>query len=177
MGAPSPHVRSQEAAGHAFPARCAFCVSLCGAEERLSALAKHQHTGAVLGWLSYRPGTSLAACSMREAAVTQALLLRQQQQQQQQQQVSSGPPVVLLLLVTTRPDHDGGTLTWQYRCALGAGAGPRATRRRQHALLLLLLLLSAAAVGWVLSSWTPGRTNFANYSALLSMFSHCKPVA
>lgn len=98
------------------------------AEERLLALAR-QDPGGLLGWLSYRPGTPLSSCSMREAAVTQALLrllpkLRQQQQQQQDQPDGAPPDTrLLLLLISTHYDHNGGTLTWQYRCGRTAGAG------------------------------------------------------
>lgn len=64
----------------------------------------------LLGWVSYRPASALR-CSMREAAVTQALLAQQLQR-------SAGRQALLLLLVTTGTDHNSATVTWQYRCVV-----------------------------------------------------------
>ncbi|GIL66594.1 hypothetical protein Vafri_20084 [Volvox africanus] len=82
-------------------------------ESRLEELSAEQ-SAPLLGWLSYRPASAAAAGgplrpSMRESAVTLALLRRQLARY-------GGRQAMLLLLVTTGADHNGATVTWQFRC-------------------------------------------------------------
>ncbi len=98
-------------------------------EEKLSQLLAPGRDP-LIGWFSFRASTPLHA-SMREAAVTQSLQQRQsatasaQSSGQQQQQQSQQP--MLLMLISTQMEHNGATLTMQYRysiasCCLGTNS-------------------------------------------------------
>ncbi len=92
------------------------------AEDRLEALAP-PGSGAPLGWLCSRPGTSLAAPSMREAAVTASLhqLLRRRCQDggggAGGQDTAHGGVPTLLLVLTSGQEHGGATLSLEQRWA------------------------------------------------------------
>lgn len=79
---------------------------ICDAEEKLKAMLPPQRDP-LIGWLSIRPGTPLSP-SMRESAVTQ--------QMQAYVALEQGRAVpTFLMLLATQPDHQGATITMQYR--------------------------------------------------------------
>ncbi|EFJ48190.1 hypothetical protein VOLCADRAFT_91310 [Volvox carteri f. nagariensis] len=87
------------------------CATMCSFYDEVGELSGGSPAPASAAAVAASSGTSgFLRPSMRESAVTLALLRRQLRRRHDSQQA------VLLLLVTTSSDHNGATLTWQFRC-------------------------------------------------------------